>query len=276
MEQFLRQRRLSELMDAAGMSVLIYALATIWFVWLWGLSVPALLAGAALGTLGQMGRVQYRRRTLARREKTLRSRIGGELLLEDMLLSPAENAHCQAAALLQSRWPLELVKADADGALCRLGTETLLIQCLRTPPEGEMSAGDLAAGQRAVRAAGADRGVLCALGGIPAKIAARAEQTAVPLRLVRRETLLTLAARQAPATDEQLVALGKRRRRPGGTGTAAALIFRRDKAARYFLYGLVMLGLYILSGAGLYAVTGMICLTMAVFCRRSTSGEEPL
>lgn len=275
MEQFLRRRRLSEVMDALGVSAVIYGASAMWFVYLWGLSVPALLAGAALGTMGQMARLQYRRRTLSRREKALRSRIGAELFLEELLLSEPEEAHRQTAMLLMTRWPLALIRTESGGALCRQGGETLLIQCLRMPAESEMSAGDLAAGQRAVRRCGADRGVLCVLGGVTAKMAAKAEQTPVPITLVRRETLLALAARQSPATDEQLVALG-RRRRMAGKASGAARIFRRDKAKRCLLYGLVMLGLYILTSARLYAVAGMTCLTMAVFCRCSPAGGELL
>ena len=100
--------------------------------------------------------------------------------------------------------------------MCRLEGETLLVQCLRMPQSSELSAGDLAAGQRAVRRAGADRGVLCALGKTPPKSLAQAEQTAIPLRIVSRDTLMALAMRTACATDEQLIALGRRRRRPAG------------------------------------------------------------
>ena len=82
MEQYLRRNRLSEALDTLGMAALLYVLAAGWFVWLWGLSLPSMAAGGALGTLLWMARGQWRRRNVHRREKTLRSRIGGELLLE--------------------------------------------------------------------------------------------------------------------------------------------------------------------------------------------------
>ena len=37
-----------------------------------------------------------------------------------------------------------------------------------------------------------------------------------------------------------------------------------------------MLILYILTGARLYAVPGMVCLTMSVMCRWGRPGEETL
>ena len=276
MEQYLRRNRLSELMDGLGVRALIYLLALMWFVWLWGLGIPSLLAGAALGTLGQLAHSRWRRHTVARRERALRSRLGAELMLEDMLLSEPREAHFRAALLLAERWPIALQTVKEEGVLCLQGEEKLLVQCLRMPADGALSPGDLAAGQRAVRRAGADRGVLCVLGKTPPKVLARAEQTCIPLRIISRDTLMELAGQTSPATDEQLVALGKRRRKPAGRGGALQLVFRRDKARRYFTYGLTMVLLYVLTGVRVYAVPGLVCLTMAVLCRTGRSGGETL
>lgn len=266
MERYLRRRRLSELLDGAGMAVLVYLLGVLWFAWLWGMNVPALLAGTALGTLLWTARCQWRKHTVDRREKALRSRLGAELMLESMLLAEAREAHFRAALLLAERWPISLQTVQEEGVLCRQGTETLLIQCIRMPPEGELSVGDLLNAQRAVRRLKADRAVLCVLGKVSPKAAARAEETIVPLRIIRRETLLGIAGECAPATDEQLIELGRRKHRPAGQGSWVRLIFRREKSRRYHLYGLMMLILYILTGSRLYALMGLVCLTMAVMC----------
>ena len=276
MESYLRRNRLSETLDGLGVCVLLYLLAVMWFTWLWGLNVPSLLAGAALGTLLWMGRHQWRKRTVARREKVLRSRIGAELMLESMLLAEPREAHFRAALLLAEKWPIAMQAVKEEGVICRQGEESLLIQCVRMPEDSELSVGDLLAAQRAVKRLKADRAVLCALGKVSPKTAARAEDALVPLRIIRRETLLFLAGQYAPATDEQLIELGKRKRRPAGQGSLARLVFRRDKARRYHLYGQLMLILYILTGARLYAVPGMVCLTMSVMCRWGRPGAETL
>ena len=275
MEQYLRHNRLSETLDALGMAALLYILAAGWFIWLWGLTLPSLLAGAALGTLFSLARSQWRRRTVHRREKALRSRLGGEMLLETMLLAEAKEAHFHAAVLLAEKWPIRMVSVKEEGVLCRQGDETLLIQCLRMPADGELSVGDLLAAQRAVKRLQADKAVLCVLGKASPKVAAHAEEAAVPLRIIRRETLLTLAGQYAPATDEQLIELGKRRK-PPAAGPMLRLIFRRDKARRYHLYGLGMLIIYVLTDSRLYAVPGMACLTMAVMCRVRPQAPETL
>lgn len=97
METGFKRNLLAELLDSVGRGVLLMALGIGWFVFLWGLNLPALLAGIALGTLLLLLRRFYRQTTLARRETALRCRIGGELLLEKMLLSEAKEAHFQAA-----------------------------------------------------------------------------------------------------------------------------------------------------------------------------------
>lgn len=276
MQQYLRRNRLSELLDTLGIYCLILLAATLWFIWLWGLCIPSLLAGGALGMLGILARSRRRQQTVLRREKALRASIGAELMLEEMLLADAKEAHLRAALMLSEQWQLTMVAAQEEGALCRQGDELLLIVCVRTPPGGDLSQGDLLSVQRAVRRSKAQRGVVCAMGQVPAKIAAAAEQTPIPLRIIRRETLLRIAGQLSPASDEQLVALGQRRRHTAGKGAVLSLVFRPNKARRYFLYGLVMLLLYVLTAIRLYAVPGMICLTMGVMCRTRRAAPEML
>lgn len=267
LERYLRRSRLSEWMDGLGLCCLLHGLSCLWFSWLWGLSAPSLLAGTALGLLLCMGRRQWRKRTVTRRERALRAGLGAELLLEDMLLAEAKDAHLKAALLLQERWPLAMQEATEDGVLCRQGNETLLVQCIRIPADGEMGMGDLLAAQRASKRRGAGRAVLCALGKAPPKLCARAETARIPLRIVPRETMLTLAGRLAPATDEQLVALGQRRRRTNPQEGLSRRILRPEKARRYQLYGVLLLAIYLLMGTRLNALAGMVCLTLATLSR---------
>ena len=276
MERYLRRNRLSELLDALGVAALLYALGLVWFTWLWGLNSASLIAGAALGTLLWTGRREWRRHTVVRREKTLRSRLGAELMLEELRMADPKDAHLRTALLLSERWPLVLGAATEEGALCRQGEETLLIQCIRMPEDGELSMGDLLAAQRAARRAKADRGILCPLGKAPPKLRARAEAALVPLRIIPSGVLLDIAGRLAPATDAQLVDLGKRRRRMAGQGSLLRQALRPEKAMRYYLYGLGMLLLYVLTDLRLYAVPGMSCLTLAVMCRRKCRTQELL
>lgn len=275
MEQYLRKKRFGSWLDGAALRLLIMILGIGWFVYLWGAGIPSLLAGVALGLMGQMLLTRWRQSTLSRREEALRRRLGAELMLEDMLLSPARQAHFQAALLLGEKYPLEMLRVTDDGMLCRSGEETVLIACIRMPTDGELSAGDLAACQRACREQGAVRGIVCPLGKVSAKILARAETGRIPLRIVRREVLLALAGQCSPATDEQLVALGQRRRRPDNASSPMQVILQREKAGRYMLYGVTLMILYIITGVRFYPVPGALCMTLSTLCRctRSETGR---
>lgn len=276
MERYLRRNRLSEWLDGLGLCALLFLLACLWFTWLWGLNAASLVAGGALGILLCTARSQWRKRSVHRREKALRARIGAELMLESMLMAEAREAHLKAALLLQEKWPLILQEATEDGVRCTQGDTTLLIQCIRIPADGELGMGDLLSAQRAAKRHRAEKAVLCVLGKATPKVCARAELALIPLRIIRRETLLALAGRLSPATDEQLVELGRRRRRTEPQGSLHRLIFRPEKAVRYHLYGLMMLLLYLLCGAKLYALSGLICLTMGTLSRCAAGEGEKL
>ena len=276
MERYLRRNRLSETLDTLGIAALLYAAGTLWFTWLWGMNGASILAGAALGPLLWTGRREWRKRTVAKREKALRSRLGAELMLEGMLMADAKEAHFRAALLLAEKWPVTMLSVKEEGVICRQGEELLLVQCIRMPEDGELSAGDLLAAQRAVRRVKADRGVLCPLGKTSPKVAAKAESALVPLRIIPRSTLLSIAGQLAPATDEQLVELGKRRKRRVGQGSLLRMALRPEKAKRYHIYGMGMLVLYVLADMWLYAVPGMACLTLAVMCQVGREQRELL
>ena len=67
METGFKRNLLAELLDSVGRGVLLMALGIGWFVFLWGLNLPALLAGIALGMLLLLLRRLYRQTTLVRR-----------------------------------------------------------------------------------------------------------------------------------------------------------------------------------------------------------------
>ena len=276
MEQYLRRKRLGSLMDEMGLRLLIALGAVMWFVWLWGLGMPALLAGLALGLLGQMALTRWRRRAVAKREQTLRKQLGGEMLLEDMLLQPPRRAHFQAAMLLGQRYPLRMERVTEEGVLCISGGERLLVSCLPRPPACEVSPEDLLACQRAGRARGVKRCVLCLTCKCSAEARAWAETSAMPVRVISRETMLTLAGQANPATDAQLISLGKRKSRPGSGGSVLRIILDRSKAGRYMFYGTAMVLLYVVTGLKWYVLPGLALVLLAVTSRYLAREEEAL
>ena len=272
MQNYLRKARLSTLLDGLGTRVLLFALALGWFVYLWGLGVPAVLAGMALGMMGQLALRHLRRHTVDSRAQALRSRLGGEMLLEEMLLAPVKQAHFQASVLLGEKYPLTLECVTEEGVLCLNGQEKLLVSCVALPEGSEMSQGNVLAIQRACRRHGAERGVACTTGRCPAKVEAWAAEGSIPVKIIRRDTLVKLAGRMSPATDEQLIRLGQRKKRPAAAGRT---IIRRDKAKTYMVYGMGLMLMYMITGLRYYPVPGIVCLVLAVLCR-CWPGEEKL
>lgn len=266
MQSYLRKARLSTLMDDAGLRLLLMALGLGWFVYLWGVGVPALLAGLSLGTLGQMGLNRLRRRTVDKREQGLRRRLGGELMLEDMLLAPARQAHFQAALLVGAKYPLTMERVTEEGMLCRSGQERLLVSCIPLPEGAELGLGSIAGVQRACRKHGVKRGVACTTGRVTPRTEAWAAEGCIPVKIIKRETLVRLAGTMSPATDQQLVELGQRKKRLASGGARWAIL-RRDKAKTYLLYGLGLMVMYILTGLKYYPIPGGVCLVLAALCR---------
>ena len=89
----------------------------------------------------------------------------------------------------------------------------------------------------------------------------------LPVRLITREQLIHLLGSASPATDRQLVALGKERKKQVPFKKVLRIIFQPDKARRYALYGLLLLFLYTLTGLPYYAVPGVICVSFAAVSR---------
>lgn len=244
-------------------------------MYLWGLSVPALLAGAALTVMGQMALTRWRRKALLRREQALRCRLGGEIFLEELLLLPLRQAHVQAALVLEKKYPLRMERTTDEGVVCISGGEKLLVGCIPLPERCETSAGEVLALQRACRLQGAARCVVCCTGKVAVQVETWAQTCTVPVKVIRREELLRLAGQMKPATDAQLVELGKRRKRldPGGMRKG---ILHPDKAKKFFVYGASMLLVYVVTGLMYYPLPGLVCLALGVGCRLCPRGDERL
>lgn len=268
MEQYLRRTALSSMADEIGLRLAVWLGATMWFVWLWGLGMPALLAGMALNLMGQMALTRYRRRKVDLREKALRQRIGGEMLLEDMLLLPRRKAHLQAAALLSQRYPLVIMQVEDAGVLCRCGERRVLVVFTGCAAEEGCGFDDVLAAQQACRRLTAEKCVLCLTGDCPGRVRAFAERMPVPVVFIGREQMLSLAGRASPATDEQLILLKKRKTRfaPGKSMLMLRMLLHRGKAGRYMFYGVAMLMIQILTGWRWYAFMGLTLVCMAVGC----------
>lgn len=265
MQDYLHKTRLSGIMDGIGFHLAALVGSLGWFCFLWGLRTSAFLAGAAFYGLLLLLRRKIRDDRLRRREQALREAIGGEMALDRLLLSPPEKAHFEAAMLLSLRCPLTLLNAREEGIVCAYHGKKLLLSFAQLPTSGSVDAGTVLKLQRAAKMLGADQGLLCA----PCKISmeARAQAAGEPrVRFLPREKMISLFGEANPATDDQLVALGRRKRaqRPGAW---RAWIFHPQRAKKYAWYGALLLFMYTLTHLIYYALPGVVCVSFAAVCR---------
>lgn len=266
MQEYLLKNSFREKMDAIGFCLLVLALCLCWFMLLWGVRLQALIAGFGLWGLCLMLRHKTRDHRLVRKEQKLRRRIGGELLLEKLLFSAPEKAHFEAALHLSLAENLVLERMTGHGVLCKKGEERLLLSFFQAPACTILSARDVLFLQRAALQEKAAALWLCAPCTIDGAAQTQGEKK-LPVRFISREQLVHLLGNAAPATDRQLVELGKEKQKHIPFKNVLRIIFQPHKARRYALYGLLLLFLYTLTGLPYYAAPGLICVFLAAVSR---------
>ena len=259
MEDYLRKSRFASAMDEIGFHFLAILFSLGWFGLLWGLRLPAIMAGCALYGLILLLRRKTRDDRLKRKEDRLRERIGGELALERLMMLSPVRAHFETAMLLSLRRPMVLVRALEAGVLCQTDRETVLVSFSQLPASASLDAPQVLSLQRSALSLKADRAVLCA----PCAVSQRAADQApypLPVSFLRRDALIRLFGQAAP------VDLGKRRR-----GKSARripdVIFAPGRGKTYAWYGCLLLGMYAITRFWIYALPGLICVFLAAACR---------
>ena len=276
MQQYLEKTRLGGTLDSLGLRLLILICCVLWFVFLWGVTLAALLAGIAFFLLVSLAIRLGKRKTVARREQALRQRIGGEMALDALPLTPPRQAHFQASLWLTLAHPLRLERITEDGVLCRLEGEPILVRCLNHHPSIPVSAQDIIEAQRACLSHNAIRCVLCTASPLNSAAQTQLGLADPPVKVVGKERLIRLAGAASPVTDEQLVALGARKKRHAGIQTWLNHILAPHRSRRYFWYGMGLLLLYYITRLPYYPVPGVLCLSLALLSKIRHTKEDTI
>ncbi len=276
MQQYLEKTRLGSTLDTLGLRLLVLACCVLWFIFLWGVTLAALIAGTAFFLLVSLAIRLGKQKTLVHREQALRQRIGGELAVSALPLSPPRQAHFEASLWLTLAYPLHLDRITEDGVLCKLGEETLLVRCLNRHDSIPVSAQDIIDAQRACLRYQADRCVLCAAASLSAPARAQLGQAEPPVKVVGKDRLIRLAGAAAPVTDRQLVELGARKKRSAGVRVWLDHILAPHRSRRYLLYGAGLLLLYFITRLPYYPVPAVICLSLALLSRLRRAKQDAL
>lgn len=262
--------------DRLGLYLLTFLLCFGWFYALFGLVWPALAAGFGLSVLAVRTFQLGEKRTLARREAALRRRIGGEMAVDSLLLQSQENAASNAASWLTQALPLTDFAPRGGGVLARHETGLVYISCVQKHASGTAGCDDVLARVRDARREDADICIVCSTCAFKQDAVMLAEEMTPKTRLLGRDGLIGMAGLSAPATDEQLRTLGKRRRREFRRELITARLLNPDKKRRYALYGLGLSALYLFTRQVIYVIPAVVCLVLFAFCRRKKHAKFSL
>lgn len=261
--------RLAGRVDRLGLCVFTLLACFAWFYALWGGAVPALAAGLAMSLIVLRTVRLFEKRTLAKREAALRQRIGGEMAVDSLLLQSQASALSNVVAWLSQVLTLTGFQQKAYGMLADNGEAgRVWVACLQRHAATSAGCDDVLECVRGARKENADLCIVCATSGFTAEAAMLAEDLAPRTRLLGREGLINMAGVAAPATDEQLRALGKRRRQKFRRELWQARVLDPAKKRRYLLYGLGLSALYLMSRQVIYIIPALVCLALFAFCRR--------
>lgn len=263
MESYRPKTALASAADHLLRVLLAWAAGVGWFVALWGLCLPALTAGTALGGLFWLCARLLGKKQVQKKEAALRQMLGGELALEKLLLASPDEAAFQCVQWLQARTRLQI----ESGGLGMWDGETVLFRLFAQHPGTEISSQQVSETIRKARQAQVQRILLCTTAPL-SSAACRLAETAEPsLRLVGREELIQLAGACCPATDEDLCRLKQCKPKRRSAREWLKIILHPSRAKRYFWYGVGLAALTLATGQRFYPIPAAVCLLLFAGCK---------
>ena len=180
MSPFDRKNKLASCLDHLALRALLFALCVGYFFFLWRSGPVSLLCGGALFLLVVLTLMLLERRTLKRRDRMLRERVGGMIALEELIMLPGRAACQRVCDLL-----CETLSAESLGdAVMRYGGETWLVRCAQCLQGTSASQSDVLSAHRARIEAGADKVALVSTAAFSPEATRAAEWADPPLSLI--------------------------------------------------------------------------------------------
>ena len=266
MEKFHPKTTLANILDHLFRVFAAWLAATAWFVFLWGVQLSSLAAGAALGAMLWICLRQFAKHTTRKREQQLRRMIGGELAVERLLLETPRKAVFQAALWIASRYPVEIEKATESDVFGTLEGRPAIIRLIAQHKSQPVTAQQMVECARETQNHAA-KCLLCTTAPVSREAADYAAGLDPPIPLIRRDELIQLAGFFSPATDEELQNLARRKRTRHSPKEWLAVMLDSSRARRYCWYGTGMALLAYITGSGFYPVPAILCLTLYAACK---------
>ena len=239
----------------------------LWFVLLWGLTLPALTAGLALGGLIWLCTRQFGKRITQRREKQMRRIIGGELALRRLLLLTPRHAAFQAALWIAPLYLAELHKALDWGVEGALEGKSVWIRLIAQHESQTVQVQQIVECAREIHEKKYASCILCLTAPASGEAMQYAAMNMPPIRIVSRKEMIDLAGLCSPATDEDLSRLRRQKQTRRSAQEWLAVILDASRARRYLCYGLGLGILATLTRAGTYTIPAIVCLLLYLACK---------
>ena len=260
--------RLAGRIDRLGLCLLLLLVSFAWFYFSFAAVIPAALSAAAMTVLILQTIRLGEKRTLFKRERELRERIGGEMAVDSLLLQTPVSAASNVAAWLTQTLSLSNFVPKEDGVLAQYEKESVFIACVQRHASAATGCDATLAAIRSARRENADICIACSTSDFSQEAVLLVEDLSPKTRLLGRSGLIHMAGMTAPATDEQLRALGKRRRQKFKRSLFQARILDPAKKRRYLFYGAGLSLMYLLTRQLIHLIPALVCLILVALCQR--------
>lgn len=267
MQKYKPKTLMASVSDKVFRAMLAACAGMAWFIYLWGLTLPALTAGTALGGLLWLCARQFGKRSTQKREKQMRRVIGGELAVDALLLESARKAAFQTALWIAPLYPVVMHKSVAWGVTGTLQERNVLIRLIAQHPSQTVTAQQVIQCLREMKEHEMDQLLLCSTAPVSKDAVLYAASCDPPVVLITREKLIDLAGICHPATDEDLRKLGRQKKTRRSAQEWLAVILDGSRARRYLTYGLGLGILAVLTGLPGYPVPACMCLMLYAACK---------
>jgi len=261
---FDRKNKVAAALDHFALRLLLLGGCVLYFFVLWRSGPASLLAGGALFALVMLLLLLLERRTLARRDRLLRERVGGMIAMENLLLLPNSQAAQRICALLCETFCAE----PLEGAKMVYENETWLIRCSQCLQGSSASQGDVLGAHRARLECGADRCALVSTTGFTPDAIRAAEWADPPIRLISGRQLASLHGRLHPASDQEIAAHLSRQKKPFSWRRIRALSLSPAKARRYALCACMLFALYLFGNNLVALLSSLFAFALSILCHR--------
>ena len=249
-------------LDRTAVHIALLAACVAYFFVLWHSGVSSLIAGSALFILVLLSLTLLEKRTLRRRDRALRERIGGAIALDSLLMMPNAQACERVCTLLCDALEAE----PLGGARLRDAGAIWLVRCAQCLPGSSAGEGDVLSAHRARIETQAGRCALVSTGGFTPAATRASEWMDPPVRLIPGRQLALIAGRQHPATDEVIARRVRWQRTPFSWLRIRALALSPGKLRRYLLCAALLSMLYLLMDSPVSLVFALASFLLAMRC----------